>query len=135
MIVSNISERAARPQLLLVEDDPAVRRSMQLLLQAQGYVVRAYASGQALIADESIASAACFIADYRLEHMDGISVLTTLRERGWQGPAILVTAFPSAELYDRAHAAGFTCIFDKPLRQHELVDAVSRLLSMRDTSA
>lgn len=132
MDASKTAPRTTRPQLLLVEDDPAVRRSMQLLLQAQGYVVRAYATGQALIDDEKAIEAHCFIADYRLEHMDGITVLSQLRERGWRGPAILVTAFPSTELSDRAREAGFSSIFDKPLRQYELVDTVSRLLADRE---
>jgi len=125
----NTAPQTARPQLLLVEDDPAVRRSTQLLLQAQGYQVRAYATGQALIDDDKSVAADCFIADYRLQHLDGIDVLSRLRERGWRGPAILVTAFPSAELHDRAQAAGFTTVFEKPLRQYELVNAVSRLLA------
>lgn len=116
-----------RARILLVEDDPAVRRSIQLLLQAKGFDVRAYAAGATLLADQSNADAICFIADYRLNELDGIAVLTRLRERGWTGPAILITAFPDAGLAYRAREAGFNVVYEKPLRQHALVDAVMRL--------
>lgn len=84
-----------RPRLLLVEDDAAVRRSLQLLLQTKGFDVRAYASGHRLLADASADSAVGFIADYRLDGLgalDGLDVLAGLRARGWRKPAILITA-------------------------------------------
>ena len=116
-----------RARVLLVEDDPAVRRSIQLLLQANGFDVRAYATGTALLADQSNADAICFIADYRLDDLDGIAVLLRLRERGWRGPAILITAFQDTDLAHRAQEVGFDAVYDKPLREHVLVDAVMRL--------
>lgn len=116
-----------RAQILLAEDDPAVRRSMQLLLRAKGFDVRAYANGITLLADDSNAGAKCFIADYRMDDLDGIAVLTRLRERGWRGPAILITAYATGDLSGQARQAGFDAVFEKPLRQHALVDAVTRL--------
>lgn len=118
---------ARRAQILLVEDDPAVRRSIQLLLHARGFDVRAYANGAMLLADTSNAGAICFIADYRMDQMDGITVLTRLRERGWSGPSLLITAFADRDLAQRAEEAGFDVVFEKPLRPHALVDAVTRL--------
>ncbi|CAN5126412.1 hypothetical protein BH10PSE12_BH10PSE12_11970 [soil metagenome] len=116
-----------RAQILLVEDDPAVRRSIQLLLHSKGFDVRAYANGAMLLADRTNAGAICFIADYRMDEMDGITVLTRLRERGWTGPSILITAFSDRDLTQHAQEAGFDAVFEKPLRPHALVDAVTRL--------
>src|SRR5690606_29586908 len=99
-----------RPPIALLEDDHAVRRSMQLLLQGRGFAVKAYGSAEALLADPETANAACLLADYHLEDMDGISVLEILRARGWTGAAILVTAYGSATLTARADAAGFSQI-------------------------
>ena len=101
---------------------------MQLLLQAQGFDVRAYAAGPPLLADATARAPDCFIADYRLDGEDGISVLGALRETGWDGPAILISAFASDELSQHALEAGFTTVFEKPLREHALVDAVARLV-------
>jgi len=118
-----------RPKIWLVEDDPAVRRSLQLLLQGRGFEVRAYAAGSALLSDTATLDAACFIADYRMEELDGLDVLRALRARGWQGPAIMITAFPSAQLSDDAKAAGFQAVIDKPFREHLISDAVLKATS------
>ena len=116
-----------RPKIALLEDDHGVRRSMQLLLQGRGFDVKAYGNPEALLADPEMANAACLLADYRLGELDGIAVLYTLRNRGWTGPAMLITAFGSADLAARAEAAGFCEVFDKPLKDHSLITALERV--------
>jgi len=118
-----------RARLLLVEDDPGVRRSLQLLLRGRGFEVRAYASGLALLADPTALEAVCLIADYRMPEIDGLSILRQLRERGWRGQALLITAFPSARLVDQAVAAGFGAVIEKPLVEAGLVEAVERAVA------
>lgn len=117
-----------RPRVLIVEDDAGVRRSMQLLLQARGFDVRAFAAGPHLLADAALCSPDCLIADFRLHDGDGIAVLVALRSTGWTGPAILVSAFASRDLERDAHAAGFSTVFEKPLREHALIEAVTLLV-------
>src|SRR3546814_15865794 len=51
------SPTGERPRLLLLEDDAGVRRSLQLLLRARGFDVRAYAAGAALLADPAACDA------------------------------------------------------------------------------
>ncbi len=118
-----------RPRLLLVEDDAGVRRSLQLLLRARGFDVRAYSAGTALLADPLSADAGCFVADYSMEDLDGVEVLARLRSRGWNGPAILITAFPSPDLKERAFAEGFNEVLEKPFREHVLGDTIVRLVN------
>lgn len=118
--------------VMLVEDDPAVRRSLQLLLHARGFDVRSHATGPTLLADPMARTAACFIADYRMEDLDGIEVLSRLRESGWNGPAVLITAYPSTDLMARATTAGFDAVMDKPFREYHLVDTLLRLVRARE---
>ncbi|HEX7751692.1 MAG TPA: response regulator [Novosphingobium sp.] len=115
-----------RPLILLIEDDNAVRRSLQLLLQGRGFDVKAYADAAALLADPDAGRAGCLLADYRLSISDGISVLETLRARGHETPAILMTAFGSDEVAGRARSAGFVEVLEKPFRDHVLMAALSR---------
>ncbi len=117
-----------RARLLLVEDDSGVRRSLQLLLHGRGFEVRAYASGLALLADPTALGAVCLVADYRMPEIDGLLILKRLRDLGWRGQALLITAFPSARLVDQALAAGYSRVIEKPLVEAALVEAVERAL-------
>lgn len=119
----------SRARLLLVEDDPGVRRSLQLLLRGRGFDVRAYASGLALLADPTALGAVCLVADYRMPEIDGLLILRRLREMGWRGQALLITGFPSQDLVDRALAAGYSRVIEKPLVEAALVDAVERAVA------
>ena len=120
---------AQRPRIMLVEDDPAVRRSLQMLLHSRGYDVRAHASGATLLADPASQGASCLIADYRLSiGYDGVALLQTLRQRGWSAPAILITGHSSPDIAAQALAAGFYSVIDKPLRQGVLASLVARLI-------
>ncbi|MDX3910948.1 MAG: response regulator [Sphingobium sp.] len=134
-MTGEIKPNSAQQQrrLLLVEDDPGVRRSLQLLLRARGFDVRAYAAGAALLADPLANQACCFVADYSMDELDGLEVLTRLKSRGWAGPAILITAFPTPALKNRAMAAGFSVVLEKPFREHVLADTVTRLTGQTGT--
>lgn len=122
-----------RPRVLIVENDPAVRRSTQLLLQGRGFDVKAYATGEHLLVEAARQPPDCFIADYLLDGLDGIEVLQELHRQGWDGPAVLISAFASPELTQRAVAAGFTLVFEKPLRERALVETISRLTHHRES--
>jgi len=111
--------------VLLIEDDEAVRRSLQLLLHWRGYDVRSFASASPVLDDEGVGEIDVLVTDYRLPDGDGIGVLRALRRSGWRGKAILITAFPSTTLTESAQATGFDAVLEKPLRQHELVGALT----------
>ena len=117
-----------RPCVLIVDDDDSVRRSLHLMLQGQGYDVQAHATGTILLADPRVADAVCIIADYKMMPADGIAVFDALRACVWQGPAILVTAFGTADLRKRAATAGFANVIDKPYGGQMLLATVARLV-------
>ena len=120
-------ELAEAPTILLLEDEPAVRRSLQLLLQGSGFAVRSYASGAMLLADPRAKDAAVLVVDYRLADGNGLTVARALYEAGFTGRSVLITAYPSRELSAAARAEGFSRIFEKPLANRALVEAVADL--------
>lgn len=111
-----------------------MRRSLQLLLQARGYDVRAHATAATLLADPAVESAVCLVADYRLTGLDGVEVLQALRARRWSGPAILITAFGSSGLTARAVAADYASVVEKPMRDQILVATLTRLMASLSSS-
>jgi len=120
--------RGERPQIVVVEDDSAVRRSLQLLLQGGDFDVRAYGTPASFLADANGPSPDCLITDYRMDGMDGIAVLDQLRDRGWSGPAVLMTAFNSADIERAAREKGFAVVLEKPFRDRSMVKIVKDLI-------
>lgn len=123
----SVRQAAPKPCILVVEDDASLRRSIQLLLHGRGFDVRAYAAADPMLRGDDIAGASCLVTDYCLGGHDGIGVLEALRERGWNGPAILVTAYPTRQIRQTAEAAGFSAFLEKPFRDHALVNTVAKL--------
>lgn len=117
----------ARPVVIVAEDDPAVRRSLQLLLHGKGYDVRSHGSATSLLGDPATRGAVCLIADYRMAGLNGVELLHGLRATGWNGAAVLITAFLSHGICIEARQAGFGEILEKPFRDRSLIDTVLRL--------
>ena len=115
-------------KVVLVDDDEAVRNSLRLLLTGRGYDVDLYAGGDAVLdAQFDIGSRTCLIADYLMPDIDGLTLLEQLRKQGWPGPALLITGHFNATLERRAHAVGYSQVFEKPLNHERLLNAVARL--------
>ena len=86
-----------------------------------------FAGGQAVL--EAILSDDhfCLLADYLMPDIDGISLLGKLRKHGWAGPAIMITGHFDSTLNQRALAAGYSAVFEKPLQSERLIKAVADL--------
>lgn len=134
--ISDAFSSPVRPKILLVEDDTAVRRSLQLVLQARGFDVRAFADPGLLLRDGAPVDAGCLIADFRLQQTcSGLDLLSALRNNSWTGPAILITAFPSVELTEEATQRGFAAVLSKPFREREIADTVAQLIKCNQSFA
>jgi FixJ family two-component response regulator len=121
--------KAAKPVVIVVEDDAAVRGSLAFSLQTEGFSVRAYVSGAELLRDARPADVDCLVIDYLLPKMNGLDLLAELRRRQIVAPAILITTHPSGAVRERAAAAGIAVI-EKPLLGealfHEIRSAMVR---------
>lgn len=113
--------------LLLVEDDPAVRASLQFSLELEGFKVETFASAEALMAREPLTDHACLVLDYRLPGIDGLTLLQLLRERGETCPAVIITSNPTRAIRQRTGKAGAVLI-EKPLLTDGLTAAIRGLI-------
>jgi FixJ family two-component response regulator len=111
--------------ILLLGEDEAVRRSLHLMLRAHGFEVSSYAAATPLLMDSATAIASLLVVDHHLVDSNGIRVLLALREIGWQGRAIMITASPSPGLRQAALTTGFHTVLEKPLRPQELIRAIT----------
>lgn len=114
------------PTVILVDDDAAVRESLQFAFELEGYLVEAHACAETLTGPRAFPSEGCLVLDYGLPGMDGLTLLKTLRARHIDLPAVLITTQPKRSLREAAHQAGVP-IIEKPLLSDALLRAVERV--------
>jgi FixJ family two-component response regulator len=119
----------AKPVVLVVDDDPAVRNSLKFALEIEGFSVRLYPTGAELLDEKDMPESGCLVADYHLPGMNGLDLLAKLRERNIRLPAILITTHPSATIRDRAALAGVRLI-EKPLLSDTLFQGIRAALGV-----
>jgi FixJ family two-component response regulator len=119
-------------RVLLVEDDAAVRRSLQLLLVGQGYDVRAYPGAAGLAEDPEAMRADCLVADLLIPDGNAITLLSDLRSSGWRGQAVLISGHLTNEWSERALAHGYAAAFAKPIGDAVLTKCLARLMPPAD---
>ena len=123
MITSASPTHAAPQVVLVVDDDPDVLGSLKFSLEVEGYRVRTYANGDAILSDPALPDIGCLVVDFHIPGHDGLSVIDRLRARQVAMPAILITSAPTATVVRRAAAAG-VLIIEKPLLGPSLSDGI-----------
>jgi FixJ family two-component response regulator len=109
--------------VLIVDDDPAVRGSLEFCLKIEGYNVRTYACGADLLDDPNVPVSGCLVIDYHLPDMTGLELLAELRRCKSNLPAILITSNPSNLVRARTITAGAVMI-EKPLLTETLFEGI-----------
>lgn len=120
-----------RVRILLVEDDDAVRRGLQLLLVSHGYDVRAYASAEGLALDPEALRADCLVADLLIPGGDALGLIHELGEAGWSGAAVLISGHLTDEWATLARRKGYDAVLAKPIVETRLVNCIAGLLDNR----
>jgi two-component system, LuxR family, response regulator FixJ len=120
------------PVIHVVDDDEAVRDSLQFLLEAAGFRVRCVASGPELLALLPLPEPSCILLDVRMPEMEGVTVLAKLREQGVRTPVIVMTGHADVPLAVRAMKAGADDFIEKPFTDSEILESIrSRLTQGR----
>jgi DNA-binding response OmpR family regulator len=122
-------------RILVVDDEPHLRRMMRLTLEASGYEVAEAADGEAgleLFGDGTRFDAT--LLDHRMPGMDGLETLRRMRLARADACIIMVTAFATIELAVDAMKVGATDFVRKPMTPDTLRHAVAAALAKRDAA-
>lgn len=110
--------------VFIVDDDPAVRDSLGLLLGLRGFRTALFANAGDFLEAWREDPAGCVVADIRMPGMSGLELQAELAARGSAIPFVIITAHgdtASARTAFRAHAIDF---LEKPFDDEQLVAAI-----------
>lgn len=113
----------------IVDDDDAVRTSLQFLLEADDIKARSYESVEAFEKDFDPAMAGCVLADLRMPMLSGIELAQRLIQRGHSTPVIIMTGHGGKMAMEDARDAGVFGFLSKPFDGNQLFDVIDRALA------
>jgi FixJ family two-component response regulator len=112
----------------VVEDDEAVRDSLELLLKSDGKPVKIYESANAFLKDYSDKMAGCIVLDIRMPGMDGMELQKKLNEKHSILPIIFVTGHGDVPMAVDAMKEGAVDFIQKPYREEALLEKIEAAL-------
>jgi DNA-binding NtrC family response regulator len=118
-------------RVLLVDDDPLIRRSLSEALADDGVEVTLAEDGEQALAKFGVAKPDVVLSDVRMPNMDGLALLQTLRERSPHTDVILMTAFDDMPTVVSAMRGGAVEFLVKPVDLHKLRALISRVFEDR----
>jgi two-component system, LuxR family, response regulator FixJ len=113
----------------IVDDDPAVRGALALLVESSGWEVAAYPSAEAFLGAYRRGDADCLVLDLQMPGMNGVELQQELAARGIDIPIIVITAFSDHPLTLRAREAGALTILTKPFKHEALLRSIKQALA------
>ena len=119
-----------RKKILVADDDPAVVRMISLQLNESQYEIISAATGKEAVAKVNQERPDLVILDYQMPEGDGIYVMTKLRTalESFTIPVIIMTAYDSTELRQRAFRLSADCVLAKPVSPAALLKEIKRKL-------
>ena len=111
-------------RILVVDDEPSMRRMLEILLRQEGFEVRAAQSAEEALAALSRTSFDLIISDIRMPGLSGIDLLRRVRAEGPGAEVVLITAYATAESAIEALKLGAFDYVTKPFQVDELLHIV-----------
>jgi len=116
--------------VFIVDDDDAVRDSLQILLESAELTVEAFASPTEFLDSPAPRRTGCLLVDVRMPDMDGITVQERLKSAGSPLPVIVMTGHADVPLAVRAMKAGAVDFVEKPFDDEAIIETVRRALEI-----
>jgi two-component system, LuxR family, response regulator FixJ len=117
-----------QPEIHIVDDDEAVRDSLDVYLTLKDLKVAVFASAQDFL-DHGPALLDLLILDVNMPQIDGFALLEILKEKECTCPVILMSGLGDPNLKARAERAGVAAFIDKPIDTPFLYATITTLLS------
>ena len=113
----------------VVDDDEAVRDSLQWLLEGKDYRVRCFDSGETFLGRYDPREVACVLVDIRMAGMTGLELQDRLIERNSPLPIVFITGHGDVPMAVGTMKKGALDFIQKPFDEEQLVSTVERMLA------
>ena len=110
-------------KVLVVDDDPVVRKSFDRVLSSKGYAVITAESGEEAMRRLPKPARGCVLTDIRMPGMSGLEVAEQVKARKPWTPVVIITGYGTEDAEARAKAAGVTGFLHKPLSPEMIEDS------------
>ncbi len=117
--------RAEPPQVIVVDDEPAVRDALDSLLRSVGLRTLLFASPAELLQAAPADEPGCLVLDVRLPGVSGLDFQEQLERHGIELPIVFMTGHGDIPMSVRAMKAGAVDFLAKPFRDQDMLDAVA----------
>jgi len=112
----------------IVEDDAAMRKSIERFLQANDFETIAYASAEEFLNCPLADNTTGLVLDIHLPGMSGIELRRRLLAAGSKLPVVFITAHDDKATHDEALAAGCVAFLQKPFDPCRLTEALQQAM-------
>ena len=120
----------AQQTVFIVDDEAAIRKSLQLLIEMLGVSVQTFPSAASYLDAYQPGDAGCLILDLRMPGTNGLDLQHELIRRGFDMPVIVLTGFGDVPSAIRALKSGAFEFLEKPVDDDVLLDHVRRALAL-----
>lgn len=114
--------------ILIVDDQPGVRRLLEEMLSEEGHRVMTAASGTRALELMFRLKPRVIVLDMKMPGLDGLGTLKQLRERGSQVPVVIMTAFGELETGENLENYGVKHYIIKPFDLDEVRSIIKQTL-------
>jgi two-component system response regulator FixJ len=108
----------------VVDDEEAIRRSLEFLLRTTGFEVAKWADGESFLKGADRNRPACVLLDVRMPGLDGLQVQAAMAERGFSQPVVVLTGHGDIGTAVQAMRAGAVDFLEKPFERDRLLAAL-----------
>jgi two-component system response regulator FixJ len=123
-----MSTMQPEPVIYVIDDDDAVRQSLEFLLKTAGVAVRGFDSGKAFLEILPQVDSGCVITDVRMPGITGIELLRRVKQLSPDLPVIVITGHGEISLAVEAMKIGAADFLEKPFDDDHLLAAVRAAL-------
>ena len=116
------------PLISIVDDDDALRNSLDDLIRSIGFRTQGFPSAEAFLSSNQACDTACLILDVRMPGMNGLELQRQMVAANWRIPIIFITSHADDDARARALEAGAVAFLYKPFREEELLNAIDAAL-------